>query len=129
MQPESGVKTWQWVVTAIVIIVLIIIGISVFSGKTPAPRTQNTPPPTSRAGVTQVRDLNAALMQLEIGTAVKPGTPEAEAKEIGRKARMAWVNEQLANEEMPPVAGMGELAPEVISRLILVAKAAKGVAQ
>ena len=37
MQPASGVKTWQWVVTAIVIIVLIIIGISVFGGKSSAP--------------------------------------------------------------------------------------------
>lgn len=33
MQPESGVKTWQWVVTVIVIVALIIIGISVFGGK------------------------------------------------------------------------------------------------
>jgi hypothetical protein len=33
MEPASGVKTWQWVVTAIVIIVLIIIGIMVFGGK------------------------------------------------------------------------------------------------
>lgn len=33
MQPETGVRTWQWVVTAIVIIVLIIIGIMVFGGK------------------------------------------------------------------------------------------------
>ncbi len=30
MQPESGLRTWQWVVTAIVIIILIVIGIIVF---------------------------------------------------------------------------------------------------
>ncbi|MES2216550.1 MAG: hypothetical protein V4481_04625 [Patescibacteria group bacterium] len=34
MEPaQTGVKTWQWVVTAIVIIVLIIIGIMVFGNK------------------------------------------------------------------------------------------------
>jgi hypothetical protein len=33
MQPQNGVKTWQWVVTAVVIIVLIIIGIWVFGSK------------------------------------------------------------------------------------------------
>jgi len=33
MEPSSGIKTWQWVVTVIVIIVLIIIGILVFGGK------------------------------------------------------------------------------------------------
>ncbi|MFA6404560.1 MAG: hypothetical protein WCW03_00955 [Candidatus Paceibacterota bacterium] len=45
MQPETnGVKTWQWVVTVIVIIALIIIGIFVFGGKkTEAPVTTETP--------------------------------------------------------------------------------------
>jgi len=33
MEPNTGVKTWQWVVTVIVIIVLIVIGIMVFGGK------------------------------------------------------------------------------------------------
>jgi len=33
MEPNSGIRTWQWVVTAIVIIVLIIIGVLVFGGK------------------------------------------------------------------------------------------------
>ncbi len=33
MQPETGIKTWQWVVTVIVIIVLIVIGIMVFGNK------------------------------------------------------------------------------------------------
>ena len=38
MQPESGIKTWQWVVTVIVIIVLIVIGFMIFgSNGTPAP--------------------------------------------------------------------------------------------
>ncbi len=44
MEPQaSGVKTWQWVVTAIVIIVLIIIGIMVFGNKsTEAPATDDS---------------------------------------------------------------------------------------
>lgn len=33
MEPQSGIKTWQWVVTVIVIIALIIIGIMVFGNK------------------------------------------------------------------------------------------------
>lgn len=50
MEPQSGIKTWQWVVTVIVIIVLIIIGIFVFSGNetvTPVDNTQNTPTDTN----------------------------------------------------------------------------------
>ena len=52
MQPESGVKPWQWIVTVIVIIVLIIIGIMVFGDKdgsdtngtdTPIVDTSNNP--------------------------------------------------------------------------------------
>ncbi|MBU6426860.1 hypothetical protein KGQ27_01330 [Patescibacteria group bacterium] len=43
MQPESGVKTWQWVITVIVIVALIVIGIFVFGGKkTEAPTTEPT---------------------------------------------------------------------------------------
>ncbi|MFA6432384.1 MAG: hypothetical protein WCV82_01000 [Candidatus Paceibacterota bacterium] len=39
---QSGVKTWQWVVTAIVVIVLIVIGVMVFSNKpSKAPATSN----------------------------------------------------------------------------------------
>lgn len=49
MQPEtSGIKTWQWVVTAIVIVVLIVIGIMVFGGKgAQAPATSNETPATT----------------------------------------------------------------------------------
>jgi len=52
MEPQTGIKTWQWVVTVIVIIVLIIIGIMVFGGKkTPEPAltapTDTTTPDTS----------------------------------------------------------------------------------
>ena len=37
MQPQNGIKTWQWVVTAVVIILLIIIGIWVFGNKSSTP--------------------------------------------------------------------------------------------
>lgn len=50
---ESGIKTWQWVVTAIVIIVLIIIGIMVFGNKssqTPADQTATNDQSTNPAG-------------------------------------------------------------------------------
>jgi hypothetical protein len=33
MEPQSGIRAWQWIVTVIVIIVLIIIGIMVFGSK------------------------------------------------------------------------------------------------
>jgi hypothetical protein len=54
MQPQSGIKTWQWVVTVIVIIVLIIIGVMVFGGKgggTPS-TTDNTSSSTDNTNTT-----------------------------------------------------------------------------
>lgn len=54
MQPESGIKTWQWVVTAIVIIVLIIIGVMVFGNKSPAPVSIETPSPTDTGAPNEV---------------------------------------------------------------------------
>jgi hypothetical protein len=40
MESQNGIKTWQWVVTGIVIVVLIVIGVIVFGGKgTKAPTT------------------------------------------------------------------------------------------
>lgn len=39
MEPQSGIKTWQWVVTVIVIIVLVVIGVMVFSDKGEVPST------------------------------------------------------------------------------------------
>ncbi|MFA6554051.1 MAG: hypothetical protein WCS89_00935 [Candidatus Paceibacterota bacterium] len=49
MEPQSGIKTWQWVVTVIVIVLLIIIGIKVFSGKggAEAPVTTDETPITT----------------------------------------------------------------------------------
>ena len=99
-------------------------------GAAPHARTSGTKAGATtapKAGVTQIRDLNDALKQQGIGTAVDPGTPEDVAKENGRKARMAWVNGMLADAEPPmsAVAGMGELQPDVIDRLIVAAKAGK----
>jgi hypothetical protein len=60
MEPQAtGVKTWQWVVTAIVIIVLIIIGIMVFGGKSSeAPTDTNEPTPTD----TTAQEVNRIVM-------------------------------------------------------------------
>ncbi|MBU6232129.1 MAG: hypothetical protein KGI45_03645 [Patescibacteria group bacterium] len=47
MEPNSGIKTWQWVVTVIVIVVLIVIGIIVFGNKgTPSPAATSSVTPT-----------------------------------------------------------------------------------
>ena len=52
MEPQSGIRTWQWVVTVIVIIVLIILGINLFGGKgTTTPATE-TPTPTETTAAT-----------------------------------------------------------------------------
>lgn len=52
MEPQSGIKTWQWVVTVIVIIVLIIIGILVFGGKgSGTPTTEQTPVTTDQSDI------------------------------------------------------------------------------
>jgi hypothetical protein len=61
MEPATGVRTWQWVVTAIVIIVLIIIGIMVFGGKnTAAPTDIDNPNATSTGSASQ--DVNRIVM-------------------------------------------------------------------
>lgn len=53
MDPNtSGIRTWQWVVTAIVIIVLIVIGVLVFGGKgtqEPTGETGTSTPGTATA--------------------------------------------------------------------------------
>lgn len=53
MEPQvvsSGVRTWQWVVTAIVIVVLIVIGIMVFGNKGTEPATTPTDTMTDTKG-------------------------------------------------------------------------------
>jgi len=56
MQPESnsGLRTWQWVVTAIVVIILIVVGIFVFSGKGSSTQAPSDTMATSTAGTTAV---------------------------------------------------------------------------
>jgi len=51
MQPQSGIKTWQWVVTVVVIIVLIIIGIWVFGGKSSSITTETPVATTDNSNV------------------------------------------------------------------------------
>ena len=50
MQPQTGIKTWQWVVTVIVIIVIIVIGIMVFGGKKSGTPAETAPAATDNSG-------------------------------------------------------------------------------
>lgn len=59
MEQQSGIQTWQWVVTVIVIIVLIVVGVMVFGGKDTAPVT--TDEDTSPA-VTDTTAVNRIVM-------------------------------------------------------------------
>ena len=57
MEPQSGVRTWQWVVTVVVIIVLIVIGVLVFGGKgsqAPATTSESPSPSTSATAVNRI---------------------------------------------------------------------------
>lgn len=54
MEQQNGIQTWQWVVTVIVIIALIIIGVMVFGGKDTAPVTTDDDATTSVTDTTAV---------------------------------------------------------------------------
>jgi len=86
-------------------------------------RSQAKPAAAPKASAIQVRDLNEALKQQAIGTTFPDNIPVAEHAEQGKKIRMAWVNQMLEDEELPKVAGMSELSPEIADRLITAAKA------
>lgn len=60
MEQTSGVKTWQWVVTIIVIIVLVILGYSLFKGgdTTQTPITDNT----EETANTTAKDINRVVI-------------------------------------------------------------------
>ncbi len=96
MQPDSnqsGLRTWQWVVTAIVVIVLIIIGIMVFGkksatapeapGQTAANEASNTPGvnsivmsdqyPGNVVYISSVQLANAGWVEIHKDNAGKPG--------------------------------------------------------
>ncbi|MDB5239035.1 MAG: hypothetical protein JWO00_370 [Candidatus Parcubacteria bacterium] len=50
MNPDTGIKTWQWVVTIIVIIVLIVIGVMVFGNKGAKAPVDTSAPVTDTTG-------------------------------------------------------------------------------
>ncbi len=52
MEPQQGIKTWQWVVTVIVIIALIVIGILVFGNKKSSPSTTDNTATTTNTTAT-----------------------------------------------------------------------------
>jgi hypothetical protein len=57
MEQQSGIQTWQWVVTVIVIIILIVVGVMVFGGKDTAPVTTDddtTPAVTDTTAVNRI---------------------------------------------------------------------------
>lgn len=56
MEPNQGIKAWQWVVTVIVIIILIILGYYMFKGNkvTPLDTRDTTPITTTTAEVNRV---------------------------------------------------------------------------
>ncbi len=61
MNPESnGVKTWQWVVTVLVIIILIVLGYYMFKGNNTGPSTDIDTSATPTA--TGVQDLNRVVV-------------------------------------------------------------------
>jgi len=57
MQPESGLRTWQWVVSVIVVIVLIVIGIMVFGKKAPTAEIPNETPPVTTSNTPGVNSI------------------------------------------------------------------------
>ena len=92
MQPEqSGIQTWQWVVTVVVIIALIIIGIFVFGNKkveAPVAGEETTTPTTQTANsivmsnqfpgnvvyISSVQPANAGWVAIHKDNAGQPGT-------------------------------------------------------
>jgi hypothetical protein len=88
-------------------------------------RTQTKASTAPKATAIQVRDLNEALKQQSIGTTFPDSVPVTEHSERGKKVRLGWVNQMLADDELPEVGGMSELSPEIIDRLIVAAKAGK----
>ncbi len=59
MEPQGGIKTWQWVVTVIVIIAIIVIGVIVFGNKGEEPATIDQTPALSTQNQT---DVNRVVM-------------------------------------------------------------------
>ncbi len=55
MEPNQGIKTWQWVVTVIVIIILIVLGYYLFKGDKTAPVTET---PITEEPVADANEVN-----------------------------------------------------------------------
>jgi hypothetical protein len=74
--------------------------------------SRGAPPSTApKAGVTDVQKLTAALIKLEIGTAVDPQLPKEQQVELTKKARLGWANAHLSYAGEPEVKGFLELTP------------------
>lgn len=97
-----------------------------------APRSQSrsstqsrTTTTTSKAGATQVRDLNDELRKQSIGTTFPEDMPKNQREDEGRKVRLSWVNQMLEDDGLPKVASMMDLTPDLATKLIDAAKAGR----
>ena len=52
MEPEQGIKSWQWVVTVIVIVILVILGYYMLKGGSNTPTVTETPSATDTSDTT-----------------------------------------------------------------------------
>ncbi len=60
MEPNQGIKGWQWVVTVIVIIILIVLGYYLFKGSNSAPTTET--PVTTEPTTTEMSEVNRIVV-------------------------------------------------------------------
>jgi ribosomal protein L37AE/L43A len=82
-------------------------------------RTQPSQPAgATKAGVTDVQKLTAALTAAQIGTHVDPELSPEQFKEQSKKAKLAWVNGILEDCGQLKVSSALELTPEQIKDLI-----------
>ncbi len=54
MEPNEGIKTWQWIATVIVVVILIVLGYYMIKGNTKAPVTIDETPVTTTDTATPV---------------------------------------------------------------------------
>ncbi len=64
MEQTNGIKTWQWIVTVVVIILLIVLGYKMFSGSSSAvvSKTENVDTATSTATKVENANLNRIMV-------------------------------------------------------------------
>ena len=88
------------------------------------PRGEQRPSAGPKATAVQVRDLNMALNELEIGLSQAAELKGRDREEALRIARLAWVNGMLASIGVgKPIASLMELTPTQADELIAKAKA------